>query len=399
MQARRRVYLDHNATAPLRPEAREVLIDTLDRVGGNPSSVHGSGRAARQVVDEARERVAAALGVHEDEVLFTSGGTESNNLAIRGCLHALGRSSPQPPGMVTTRIEHPSVLAPAEDMAREGHPLALAGVDARGVVEEDRLLELAGRAGTGLVSIGAANNEVGSVAKLGPLVERLAGLSEPPRVHTDAVQALGRLELDLHGWGVDLASFSAHKVGGPVGVGVLYRRKGVSLEAVASGGAQEDGLRPGTESAAALAAAAVAIELAVGEREEFARRLSELAHELWSGLRQACPQARIAGPAIDDPDRLPGTMNVLLGQFDGKVLVTRLDLDGLEVSAGSACASGSLEPSHVLTAMGFDEDHARAGLRLSLGRTTTLEDVQRAVDILRTTALSTHANDDAGTGL
>lgn len=399
MQPARRVYLDHNATAPMRPEVREALIDLLGRVRGNPSSVHGSGRAARQLLDEARERVAAALGVHEDEVLFTSGGTESNNLAIRGALRARSRDEGRPAGMVTTEIEHPSVLEPARAMARAGHPLELAGVDREGHVEEERLLELAARPGVRLVSVAAANGEVGSVAPLERLTGHLKTLPAPPVVHTDAVQALGRRDLDLGAWGLDLASFSAHKVGGPVGVGVLYRRKGVDLEPMSSGGAQEDSLRPGTESVAAVAAASVAIELAVREREQLARHLSELSRELWCELQRACPGARIAGPAVEDPDRLPGTMNVQLGHFDGKVLVTRLDLEGLEVSAGSACASGSLEPSHVLLAMGLEEDRARAGLRLSLGRTTTLEDVRQAVDILRTTASSARATGVADTSL
>ena len=382
--APRRVRLDHNATTPLRPEARAALLEALDE-GGNASSVHEAGRRARARVDEARERVAAALGVHEDEVVFTSGGTESNNLAIHGAL-ADGVQG----GLVTSAIEHASVLGPARRQAERGRALSLVGVDAAGRTDPEEVLalvaELAMRGGCALVSLAAANNEIGT---LGPLEAVGAGLSalEPgrPRLHTDAVQALGRVPLDLAAMGADLASFSAHKVGGPVGVGVLFRRRGVSLASLFDGGEQEDGLRPGTENVAGIWAAARAIELAAAEQASYAARTRELATALWEGLRAALPDARLVGPPIDSAERLPNTIGVSLAGIDGRVLVTRLDLAGLETSAGSACASGSLEPSHVLVALGLDAERARAGLRLSLGRETTHADIRLAVDILRKT--------------
>lgn len=375
-----RVHLDHNATTPLRPEVHDKLLEVQAELAGNPSSLHAGGRRARHLLDEARERSAAALGVHEDEVIFTSGGTESNNLALLGAVRATEPDG----GVVTSAIEHSSVMGPAERLAREGRAWSRASVGVEGCVDAREVIELVSARPTALLSIMAANNEVGSVMPLAAIGEGLAGLpgEARPLFHCDGVQALGRLELPIRSLGLDLASFSAHKVGGPVGVGVLFRRAGVKLEPLMVGGEQEGGLRPGTENVAGIVAASVALERAAAERESFGERLATLARTLWEKLREAVPDARLMGPPIDARHRLPGTLNVLLPGVDGKVLVTRLDLDGLEVSAGSACASGSLEPSHVLLAMGHDETEARAGLRLSIGRSTTLADVQQAVGIL-----------------
>lgn len=395
MSGASRVYLDHNATTPLRREVREVWLEALAAVAGNPSSVHRSGREARARLDEARERCAAALGVHEDEVLFTSGGTESNNLALRGVLGAAGPDS----GLVTSVVEHASVLATAQALERAGHPVARVGVDAQGLVEPAEVLAAAAP-GTALVSIQAANNEVGSLGPLEAVGTGLAALGEGrPALHTDAVQALGRVPLDLRAWGVDLASFSAHKLGGPVGVGILVRRQGLRLQPLATGGEQELGLRPGTENVPAIVAAVRAVELAVEELHAYAGRLRELEAKMFAALAEALPGVRLLGPSLGGTRRLPGTLNVLLPGVDGRVLVARLDLAGLEASAGSACASGSLEPSHVLRAMGLDDEAARAGLRLSLGRDTTWADLQQAVDILRTTRASIDAKRGERAGL
>jgi len=243
------------------------------------------------------------------------------------------------------------------------------------------------------VSVQAANNEVGTLGPLADLGDGLADWGPGPRpwLHTDAVQALGRVPLELARWGVDLATLSAHKLGGPLGMGVLVRRGAVPLLPLLTGGEQEGGLRPGTEDVAGAVATAVAVELAVEERDAHAARLKELEGQLWSDLSSRVPGVRLLGPPPTASDRLPGTLNVLLPGVDGKVLVTRLDLEGLEASAGSACASGSLEPSHVLMAMGLAEHEARAGLRLSLGRTTSWADVRQAVDILVKTVGGTSA--------
>jgi cysteine desulfurase len=382
-----RVYLDHNATTKLRPEVREAWLAALDQLGGNPSSLHTSGRRARHMLDQARERTAAALSVGEDEIVFTSGGTESNNLALLGSLRPLGPGV----GLVTTAIEHSSVLAPARQLEREGRALAIAPVDSHGLVDMNVLLEMARMPNCRLVSAMAANNEIGSCTPLSELGAALAALPHRPRLHTDAVQALGRLALDLRAWNVDLASFSAHKLGGPVGVGVLFRRAGVALAPLLFGGEQEQGLRPGTENVAAIVAASVAVELACREQQRFAEHARRLARVLWEEVGSSLSHVKLLGPPLDSALRLPGTLNIVVPDSDGKVLVTRLDLEGLEVSAGSACASGSLEASHVLLALGLDEREARAGLRITIGRDTTLNDVRQAVDILRRTSASMRA--------
>ena len=374
------LYFDHNATSPLRPEVRSLMDALLDQDLGNPSSVHEAGRRARAHLDEARQRAAAALGVGEDNLVFTSGGTEANNLALLGTLELAQGGG----GLVTTAVEHMSVLGPAGFLEQRGHPVVRVGVDAQGTPDLERLISAAEDPQNVLVSVMAANNEVGS---LGPLLELGGALAEfPPELrpilHTDAVQALGKVECPLESWGVDLASFSAHKLGGPLGVGILVRRHGLHLHPRLHGGGQEHELRPGTENVPAIAGAALAVELAVQEQSEYALRTSSLLNVFWQEVRTALPEVRLAGPELDAA-RLPNTINLRLPGADGRVLVTRLDLEGLEASAGSACASGSLEPSHVLLAMGRSREDARAGLRISLGRTTTAEDVRASVDILQ----------------
>lgn len=382
----KRVHLDHNATTDLRPEARDLWLALADRLHGNPSSVHAGGRAARQALDEARERTAAALGVHEDEIVFTSGGTESNNLALFGSLAAAGRSD----ALVTTQVEHSSVLGAADSLESRGHRVVRVGVDPDGQPSLASLIDAAAGPDVALVSVMAANNEVGTVPPLADIAAGLRALGRRrPRFHTDAVQALGKIPLRLREWDVDLASFSAHKVGGPLGVGLLYKRKGVAVRSLFFGGEQEGGLRPGTENVPAIAAASVAIELAVREQPEFHARTGELCQALWREIEGWLPGIGVHGPRVDAPARLPNTLNLSIPGADGRTLVARLDLEGLEVSAGSACASGSLEPSHVLLAMGVTPDAARSGLRLSLGRATTAQDIHTAAQILRITIAPT----------
>jgi cysteine desulfurase len=370
-----RVYLDHNSTSPMRPEVRARWLEVAGERLGNPSSLHASGRRARAVIDDARARAAAVLGAPEEEIFFTSGATEANNLALFGVLEAAGATA----GLVTTAVEHSSVLEPARALEAAGRRVTLVRVDDRGLPEPDAVVHAAAERGIALVSVGAANNETGAVPDVAAIAKGLRALpGSRPRLHTDAVQALGRLPVRLSEWGVDLASFSAHKVGGPPGVGILWRARGVALAPRQHGGGQELALRPGTENVAGIAAAAVALELAVREQPELAERTARLARNLWTALRASLPGLRLLGPPIDSKQRLPNTLCVLVPGTDGKVLVTRLDLAGLEVSAGSACASGSLEPSHVLLAMGLTRDAARSGLRLSLGWNTTEEDCKRA---------------------
>ncbi|MSR61788.1 MAG: cysteine desulfurase [Planctomycetes bacterium] len=382
-----RVYLDHNSTTPLRLEVRERWLEVVAQGLGNPSSLHASGRRARALLDEARERVAAALGVHEDEVFFTSGATEANNLALFGSLEA-GASDA---GLVTTTVEHASVLEPARELARRGRAVAFVPVDAQGL-PDPAAVAAAVTPRTALVSVAAANNETGALPDIAGVAAELRRRAGPrPRLHSDAVQALGRVPVRPSEWGVDLASFSAHKIGGPAGVGVLWRAKGVTLAPRTHGGGQELGLRPGTESVAGVVAAALAFELAVREQAEFAARTGELARQLWADLAALLPEVRLLGPPIDSRRRLPNTLCVLLPNTDGKVLLTRLDLAGLEVSAGSACASGSIEPSHVLLALGLTRGAARSGLRLSLGRNTTASDCKLALAVFHKEFVSSRA--------
>jgi len=380
-----RVHLDHNATTPMRPEAREALLEALDSGLGNASSVHDSGRRARAAIDEARERIGAALGVQEDEIVFTSGGTESNNLAIFGAIEA----GPSDMDVITSAIEHAAVLAPVQVLESRGRQVTRVPCDTAGRLDPGTIVERleSSPAPSALISVMAANNELGSTTDLEGLSDAL-GMGNGRQagrsgiiLHTDAVQLLGKRPAGgLLEW-VDLATLSAHKVGGPPGVGLLLRRVGTPLGAQLHGGAQEAGVRPGTENVAAICAAARAIELAVQETGEFAARTSALIKELWKELSSALPNVHLNGPPLSDETRLPNTLNVSMPDAgDARMLVTRLDLAGVEVSAGSACASGSLEPSHVVRALGHDLQRARSAVRMSVGRTTTKAEISTAVD-------------------
>lgn len=378
----RRVYLDHNATSPLLPEVRERWLEVSAELAGNPSSLHAEGRRARDLVDRARAQVAGALAVHEDEILFTSGGTEANNLALRGSLAARGKGS----GLLTGAIEHSSVLETARALHALGHPVQELGVDAEGRLDTDELRAALARGGVALVSLHTANNEIGVVWELqdvAALIDSTATGRQRALLHTDAVQALGRIPLDLARSGVDLASFSAHKIGGPVGTGILWKRRGLVLVPQLTGGGQEGGQRGGTEDVAGIASAALAVELAVAEQAAFAARARELTLWMWSELCASVPGVRLLGPAVGARERLPNTLSFSVPGEDGKVLVTRMDLEGVALGAGSACASGSLEPSHVLVALGCGADEARAGLRVSLGRTTMRAECRVALEVFR----------------
>jgi len=372
------IYLDHNATTPLRPEARKRWLEVLDSGAANASSVHGSGRRARAIIDQAREQVAASLGVHEDEIFFTSGGTEGNNWALRS---GLAMAAPGA-GLVTTAIEHSSVLSTARAWEQKGGALTLVGVDSDGYPQLDQLRERLHEGCVGLVSVMAANNEVGSLSDLAGVREAIQAAGSEAYFHTDAVQALGKVKVDLAAWGVDLASFSAHKLGGPTGVGFLWKRKGLALPPLIHGGGQENELRSGTENVGGIAAMACAVEFAVREQPSFEKRVRGMLQSMWKELRDAMPGIPCLGPLPGEPRSLPNTLCVGLGRSDGKVMITQLDLGGLEASAGSACASGSVEPSHVLLAMGSSDQAARMGLRLSLGRNTTELDCKAATRLL-----------------
>lgn len=377
------VYLDHNATAPLRPEVGQLWHELTAEGLGNPSSLHASGRRARDVIDQARERVAMALGVLEDEVVFTASGTEANNVALFGRAGALPRDR----SILVGPTEHPSVLAVMDRLEAAGRKIRRLAVDHRGLINLEQLAFLTEQAKVGLISIQLANNEVGTVQPLAELATYSTGDGDGPRptLHVDAVQALGRLPLDLGGElrHVDLCSLSMHKVGGPLGVGLLIRRRGLAMAPHLFGGGQEEGLRPGTENPAAIGAAALAVQLAVRDQQAHAKQVRELTDELFADLSRELPSLTLIGPPIDDhAARLPNTLCLSVDGMDARMLVTRLDLHGIEVSAGSACSSGAVEASHVLLAMGYDDATSRTGLRFSLGQSTTRSDCKRAVDVL-----------------
>lgn len=383
----KRAYLDHNATTPMRRAAREAFVELTGKLAGHPSSLHAAGRASRALIDEARARVAETLGTAEDEIVFTSGATEANNLALFGALEARGPGA----GLVTLGTEHSSVLEPARALAQRGFSVHHCAVDRAGLPLPEDFERLLREERVDLISVSAANGENGAVPELAALLEQVSNMDgKRPLFHTDAAQALGRVPLDLAC--IDLASFSAHKLGGPTGVGVLWRRSKTPLVPRTYGGGQEAALRPGTENAAAIYAASIAIDLAEDDRKRYAAATGGHTRHLWEGIQATLPGVRLVGPPLDSRRRLPNTLCFSVPETDGRVLVTRLDLAGLEASAGSACASGSAEPSHVLQAMGYDDDTARSGLRLSLGRNTTREDCKRALSILKKLFASTNAS-------
>ena len=373
-------YLDHAATTPLRPEALDAMLPHLG-APGNPSSLHGAGRRARVAVERARAEVAAVLGAEPGEVVFTSGGTEADNLALRGVLTGAARRETGRGGLVTSAVEHHAVLHTARALADEGHPVAVLAPDADGRLAPEAVRDAATDR-TGLVSAIYVNNETGAVADLPALADAAHGRGA--RLHTDAVQAAGLLALDADALGVDLLSLSAHKVGGPQGVGALYVRAGTPFGPAQTGGAQERGRRGGTENVAAIVGFAAALALAEAERAETAARLAALRDGLRERLaaafgdRLVANTPRDAAPHIVSVSFRPGPG----GPLDGEMLLASLDLEGVAASAGSACASGALEPSHVLLALGRDRATAGATVRLSLGRATTEADVAGACDAL-----------------
>lgn len=356
----KRVYLDHNAGAPLRRVARERMAELHDAGLANPSSAHAEGRAARDVLEEAREELAALVGCARDELVFTSGGTESNALALR--------LAPTGAGVACTSTEHPSMRAAVE--ARDDG--ALLDVDARGVLRApDPWPRVA------LSSIALANHETGVVQDL----ERAVTLARAvgSAVHSDLCQAFGRLPVDVAAWDLDAASLSSHKLGGPAGVGALVLRRGARVEPLWRGGAQEGGARPGTESAVLAAGFAAAAVEACDDLEGQRFRMVETVSDLRASICSLAPDSVV----LSDPEAgLPNTLSVCFPGRSGASLVMRLDLEGVAVSHGSACASGSQEPSPVLLAMGCDAQLARGAVRFSVGHDTTRDDVRACVERL-----------------
>ncbi|MEN1975307.1 cysteine desulfurase family protein [Cellulomonas sp. P4] len=367
-------YLDHAATTPVLPEAAAVLVEHLSRTG-NPSSLHAAGRAARRVVEESRERLAAALGARPSEVLLTGGGTEADNLAVKGVFWARTAQDPARRRVLVSAVEHHAVLDPAFWLAEHaGAEIVLLPVDDEGRVRLDVLRDDLAEHGdaTALVSVMWANNEVGTLQPLADVVALAHAHGVP--VHADAVQAVGQVPVDFAASGLDALTVSGHKVGGPVGVGALLARRDLGLVPVLHGGGQERGVRSGSLDVPAIAAFAVAVERAVAARPETAARLGALRDALVAGVREAVPGAVLRGP-VDAAGRLPANAHFTFPGCEGDSLLYLLDSAGVECSTGSACQAGVPQPSHVLLAMGLEEGDARGALRFSLGWPSTRADV------------------------
>ncbi|MFJ4207146.1 cysteine desulfurase family protein [Paenarthrobacter sp. NPDC089675] len=367
------VYLDHAATTSMSPEALAVMTRELGRTG-NPSSLHGAGRRARRVVEDARETLAAAAGSHPSEVIFTSGGTEADNLAVKGLFWARRDADPRRTRILCSAVEHHAVLDTVEWLERhEGAEVVWLPVDEQGVVRLDVVeRELKNDPGSvALVTVMWANNEVGSLQPVPRIVELAKEYGIP--VHSDAVQAFGSVPLDFRASGLAAMSVSGHKIGGPVGVGALFLGRSVSLTPVQHGGGQERDVRSGTLDTPAIAAFAAAAATAAANLPAEQQRLSGLRDRLIAGVLDAVPEAILRGAPGNG--RLPGNAHFTFPGCEGDSLLFLLDLAGVESSTGSACTAGVPRPSHVLLAMGLDEDTARGAQRFTLGHTSTEEDV------------------------
>ncbi|NLK01344.1 MAG: cysteine desulfurase NifS [Clostridia bacterium] len=371
----RKVYLDHSATTPVRREVAEKMWTYLTDKWGNPSSIHGVGREAKKGIEKAREKIAALLGAEAREIVFTGGGTEADNHAIIGTAAALGGRKGR--HIITSSIEHHAVLDTCEYLEKDGFEVTYLPVTREGVVRiED--LKSALRKDTILVSIMHANNEVGTIQP----VEDIGRICKERGIlfHIDAVQSFGKIPVDVQDLNVDLLSISAHKIYGPKGIGCLYIRRGVKIDNFAHGGAQERGRRPGTENVAGIVGFAKAAELAVAEMETEAARQEKLRDKLIKGLQERLEDVELNG----HPGhlRLCNNVNMSFKYVEGESLLLSLDMSGVAASSGSACSSGSLDPSHVLTAMGLPLEYALGSVRMTLGRDNTEEDVDYVLDVL-----------------
>jgi cysteine desulfurase len=365
----RRVYLDHNASTPVHPEVVAEMLPYLTERFGNPSSVHGFGREAREGLDLARERVARLLEVRPDEIVFTSGGTESDNFALKGLAGARGTGH-----IITSRIEHHAVLRTCQTLENLGFEVTYLAVDEHGMVDPDDVRR-AIRRDTFAISVMHANSEIGTVqpiAAIGALARE-----HDVTFHVDAVQTFGKIPIEVEGWGIDLLSCSAHKIYGPKGVAALYVRRGTKMVSIQHGGEHERRRRAGTENVASIVGFGKAAQVRARDMAEEGDRLRVLREHLWEGMSARVPEVRLNGHPTA---RVPGTVNLGFRHVESESIVLGLDLKGIAVSAGSACTSGNVEPSYVLVAMGVAIEWAMGAVRCSLGRETTAEDVDYVID-------------------
>jgi len=368
-----RIYLDNAATTPVRREVMEAMIPYFTDKYGNPSSIHSFGREVRRDIDLARERVAAAIGASPEETVFTAGGSEADNMAIKGAaLAALGKKK----HVITSAIEHHAVLETADSLKRLGFEVTVVGVDEDGLIDPEDVRR-AIRPDTFLVSIMHANNEIGTIQP----IEAVAAIAHEAGAlfHTDAVQSVTHIPVDVHSMGIDMLSLSGHKFYAPKGVGALYIRRGLRISPLVHGGAQERKRRAGTENVAGIVGLGVAIELASAEMDATAAHERELRDMLISGLEQRIPYVKLNGHRAQ---RLPNNVNMSFFYVEGESLLLNLDMVGIAASSGSACTSGSLEPSHVLMALGMSHEVAHGSVRMTLGRYTTRADIDRVLDVM-----------------
>jgi cysteine desulfurase len=367
------LYADHNATTPLDPEVRAAIAEALGGSFGNPSSIHRAGQEARRLVERARAQVAGLVGAEPDEIVFTSGGTESDNLAVLGAVTAApaGRT-----GVVTSAIEHHAVLEPCAHWQRQGHAVTFIGVDGAGRLELGALAAAAGP-GIALFSVMLANNDTGVIQPVAEVAQAAAACGS--LVHSDAVQATGKLPIDVKKLGVSLLSFSSHKLYGPKGAGALYVRRGVAIAPLMHGGRQERTLRPGTENVPAIVGFGKACELARARLVVDGRHVQALRDRFETQIVARVPGTRINGVGAG---RLANTSDIAFAGLDGEALTINLDMLGMAVSTGAACSAADQTPSHVLLAMGQSEAEARSSVRFSFGRETTTEEIDRAVALV-----------------
>jgi cysteine desulfurase len=379
-------YLDHAATTPVLPEVLAAMTEQLGRVG-NASSLHASGRAARRSAEQSRERLADALGARPSEVLFTGGGTESDNLAVKGLFWARRQADSRRRRIVVSPAEHHAVLDSVEWLAKhDGAEITWLPIEPTGRVGVDALAEALGDGSdVAVASVMWANNEIGTVSDI-PALAAVAGEVGVP-LHTDAVQAVGQVSVDFGASGVDALTMTGHKLGGPMGAGVLLLRREADCTPLLHGGGQERDVRSGTLDVAAIVGLALATTLTVASREERAARLAALRNRLVAGIAAVVPDAQLNGAPLDDrlpsgPGRLPGNAHLSFPGAEGDALLMLLDARGIECSTGSACSAGVARPSHVLLATGADTDRARSSLRFSLGHTSTDADVDAVLEVI-----------------